>query len=278
MQKILVPTDFSANSALAFQYALHIASESGLEIHLVHVYELPLLERYLNEEVVKTISDAERDELFRKFIDNAVVVKEDIRDLVIKWTMREGNVSAEIEKHVREIDPLLIIMGSQGSGSDQWDKLIIGGTAQKIVRRMIIPVMLVPPEAQYKPLRKIAFATDFGAEDADIIDELLGFARHFNAKVLAVHIQKDKWDVHESRMEHFRNQFAAALEAGSLELKVYEDEDVMQGLDKFVQDHDISLLALLKKYHNLWDRLVDRSMAIKIALHAHIPSIVFKEV
>lgn len=277
MKSILVPIDFSDNSVLAFRYALHIASESDFNIRLIHVYELPLFERFLNEEVVRTVPEDERDRLFGKFIEKAAEGDPSLKEVDIEWVVREGNIAAEIEKYADEIDPLLIITGSQGSGSDQWDQLLVGGTAQKMLRKMIIPVMLVPPDAVYKPIRKIAYATDFNSEDNEIIEELIGFAKYFNATVNAVHIQEDKWDVDEAKLEEMNSKFSDDLESGKLTLDIIRHDNVMDALDEYVDEHDITLLALLKKFHNLWDRLVDRSMAIKIAMHAHIPTIVFKE-
>src|SRR5688572_16656638 len=50
MQRILVPTDFSATATKAFRFALDIASKSGGVIYLYHVYA-PLENTFIDTEL-----------------------------------------------------------------------------------------------------------------------------------------------------------------------------------------------------------------------------------
>lgn len=68
--RILVPTDFSATSELALEYAITMASRFGASVHLLHVVEVPFVGGAFGSEVYITPVPAIRvhlvDEAARK--------------------------------------------------------------------------------------------------------------------------------------------------------------------------------------------------------------------
>src|SRR6185436_20980403 len=85
MKKIIVPTDFSEQAAHALKLAVDIAMQSGGEILLSHVVDLPMLQDpmvttklYVEDSIVKdSTAKAQKgfDKLTSKYKDSGVKIK-----------------------------------------------------------------------------------------------------------------------------------------------------------------------------------------------------------
>ena len=144
IDKILHPTDFSANSNHALKYACALASHFGAELHLVHVMAdlalitLPPVDGYLPEGYYQ---DARKraDEELAKMPDRKVAGE----TVIIKKTL-EGAAFPEIIRYASDNDIDLIVMGTHGySGLTH---MVMGSIAEKVVRRSPCPVLTVQPE------------------------------------------------------------------------------------------------------------------------------------
>jgi len=278
MRTIVVPVDFSSNSALALKYALHISKEFNYKIHLVHVYEMPVFERYLVEEEVRSLSDDDVKDVFTAFIeDKGYKELPDTRSVPIEFVLREGNIAKEVSDLVEELDPVMVISGAHGSGASRWEELWLGGTVQKFVRKLKVPVMIVPPDIDFHPIENIGFASDFNPEDFEVIPNLVTFARGFNATVTAVHVQQDPGGLDEAALNYMRSQFISQIDEGVLRFELVLNEDISNGLNQYINVRNVSLLAVVRKKNGFLPRLFRRSDSMHIALKAGIPTVVFKE-
>jgi universal stress protein A len=122
--RILVPTDFSASSAAALDYARMLAARFGASLHLLHVLEndflLPMVVdpqtveagvlRQLHE--LLTIEDRERGAV------PAVLRSDAVADAIVSYA-RSGGID-------------LIVMGTHGRGG--FAHLLRGSVAERVVR------------------------------------------------------------------------------------------------------------------------------------------------
>ena len=142
VKRLLVPTDFSATSAIAFNYALDMAAREGASIHLLHVIEdanfavaypdglfveLPELSERLIEEARKRLAT----------VAEACVAA----NVVVTMQALAGRAPACItaEANTRGID--LIVMGTHGRGG--FAHLMLGSVAERVLRTAQCPVLIV---------------------------------------------------------------------------------------------------------------------------------------
>jgi len=278
MRSILIATDFSSNAALALKYGLHIANKFNFRIDLVHIYELPAFERYLVEEEVRSFSDDDINELFTAFVEEKGYNQlPETRDVPINFILRQGNITKEVSALVKELDPMMVISGAHGSGAVNWEDLWLGGTVQKFVRKLSVPVMIVPPDIEFRPIGNIGFATDFNPADFEVIPNLVAFARNLNATVTAVHVQQDPTGLDEAALNYMRSKFTSQIEDGILRFELILDTDISEGLNRYISIDNISLLAVLREKQGFLPRLFGHSDSMRIACSAGIPTVVFKE-
>lgn len=138
---ILFATDFSASSGHAFQYALSLAESFNGRLVIVHVINEPVdlrgfyvphisfdkLEEEIEQGAQKMMEQFERKSLgdFKNF--TSLVVPGIPHDEIIKRADSEG---AD-----------LIVMGTHGRTG--LDHVLFGSTAEKVVRKSLIPVMTI---------------------------------------------------------------------------------------------------------------------------------------
>ncbi len=146
LKQILVATDFSDCSEHALRYACEFAEAFGAELHLVYVNEPPAA-AYSEfgvgfvgvegiEDDIKRGATAKLDALpGRKWQDK----------LTVSRAVLFGTPFIEIVRYARENDIDLIVLGTHGRGAIA--HMLMGSTAEKVVRKASCPVMTVRPEA-----------------------------------------------------------------------------------------------------------------------------------
>jgi len=137
LKRILVPTDFSERSRKALHYALAFARPFGAEVLLLHVLE-PVTPPPSAVMLLPPAWDTElRDSATREL---AKWRRESGSDAV-QTTLRSGAPHHEIVRAADETNADLIILGTHGRGG--LAHLLIGSTAERVVRHAPCPVMVV---------------------------------------------------------------------------------------------------------------------------------------
>ncbi len=145
MQKILLPTDFSAACEPSLQYGLDLAERLSAEVVLVHAYSVPVypvMEGMLIAPPtllveIATHSAAELEKL------RARVQRPSLRisTRAIEGPAAEGIVACAREEHCD-----LIVMGTHGRTG--WRRLAVGSVAERVMRTAMVPVLTVGSKSE----------------------------------------------------------------------------------------------------------------------------------
>ena len=144
INKIMHPTDFSANSNHALKYACAFANHFGAELHLIHVVAdltmltLPPVDGYLPEGYFQDAKRRAEEELAK--LPGADLIGQ---ASVIKVTL-EGAPFTEIIRYAHENGIDIIVMGTHGYAG--LSHMLMGSIAEKVVRKAPCPVLTVQPE------------------------------------------------------------------------------------------------------------------------------------
>ncbi len=155
INRILCATDLSPNSQLAFTYAAGVAEKYAATLYVLHVLETvsykPYLhiEAYAGESEWKSI-EAEREAAAFSAIEKRLQIlcsamSNNISSCEIAdehIMIRKGIPFEEIIYTAEDNDIHLIVIGTHGYGTIQ--DALMGGTARRLVRRSVKPVLIVP--------------------------------------------------------------------------------------------------------------------------------------
>jgi len=140
IEQILFATDFSDASAPAAEYALSLAEMAGAHLHVLHVInELDEPQRVMiPAEAFQTLQRELETQAIREletFCQQAPQGVQTTRHAAI------GNPFQKILEISKKISADLIVMGTHGrTGIEQ---VIVGSTAERVVRHSAIPVLSV---------------------------------------------------------------------------------------------------------------------------------------
>lgn len=142
LRRILVPTDFSLPAQRALRYAIEFAKKFDAEILLVHVIEPPAYAAAFARggPIEETDEQRRAYDWFDSQLQNQA--KEEVPDTVRCRTMLfKGTASAEIAQCAAREEADLIVMAT--SGRSGLKDVLLGSTAERVLRRSPCPVMTV---------------------------------------------------------------------------------------------------------------------------------------
>jgi nucleotide-binding universal stress UspA family protein len=147
MSTIMVPVDFSENSISAVDYAARLAEQFSSKLLLVHVYHFPV-ELLTDWSAYGTLAGSgEILEGMRKEREEQItaLAREKSRPaLPIETRVLEGTPFNEIVKAARAEGADLLVMGTRGLTGLK--HVLIGSTAEKVVRKAPCPVLVLKPK------------------------------------------------------------------------------------------------------------------------------------
>uniref|UniRef100_A0A7C2NXA6 Universal stress protein n=1 Tax=Schlesneria paludicola TaxID=360056 RepID=A0A7C2NXA6_9PLAN len=145
IKKVLFPTDLSDSAAEAQLYACALAEQFGAELHVLSVLQdVSLMSPDPNMPWVIPASSLEE---VRKSLETALAKIPDpnwAAGKSVQRVIRVGAPYVEIIKYAEEQDVDVIVVGTQGRSG--LSHLLLGSTAEKVVRKSPCPVLTVHPK------------------------------------------------------------------------------------------------------------------------------------
>lgn len=268
MKTILVPTDYSKTAINATHYAIEIAKLMKAKIILLHVFDIPVTVTDIPVAITsfQDFEKIKKEEL--KDYEHELVTKHG-KSVSISSTLKPGFVNDEIKDIVHEKKIDLIVMGITGVG--RLPQLLIGSNAARVIKNIDCPIITLHENIKFHPIKKIAFATDYSdIEESHALNKVIGFVQLFKAKLLLINI------IEPSEKPNEKKKLSGALLKhifDSINHTVFfrKNEDVIDGLNKFVDKQNVDMLVMLPKKHTIFSRLFHESNTKKMAFHTHIP-------
>jgi len=274
MKIIIVPTDFSAVSINALHYALNMAKEIGASVTLFHAYQIPVS---FSEVPVVTITMEEMQSQTDKKMNELKNSVEHISsgEVAIHIKNALGDTIEELENLCIAEDVFSVVMGTRGAGA--MEVLFLGSTTLSAINQLKVPVMIIPPGATYRPIKKLGFACDYSqVADPTPIREIRELCQTFRAelKVLNVDYENRKFT---PEVPISLTKVHELLDPLDPEYHFIDDPNVEDGINKFAETHGIDMLITIPKKHRLLDNIFRKSHTRKLALHAHVPIVAIHE-
>lgn len=283
MKTVLVPTDFSASAYNAAFYALQMAKRLQTSLHLLHVMEAldktlldtqliwPIIDyNTLKENAVKSMGGLEQK------LEEEDKYENPESDVVpITYGIKEGVVRKEVAKEVQEKDILLLVAGMYGAS--KVNRFLFGSKSRDFIDYVNCPVLLIPTEARYRKIKKIAFTTDLSPEDIELIELLAVFARPFDAEILIAHISADVYDAqHQQKIEGFLNNVTCKNNYDKIYYRHVQNDDIEEGIFWLSENGQVDMLTMVHRAHNMFSKLLGDSKTKQLARRIKIPLMVLK--
>jgi nucleotide-binding universal stress UspA family protein len=271
MKTILAAIDFTAASHNAAIYATELAKAFNARLVIFNAY-LPIPVP-LTEALVAVVPDDPEPFIAQRLNDEIEELDpEGIVDLDAKFL--KGRASDAIKEAARRWKADLIVMGMKKEHKDV--RRLFGSTVTALIGKTTVPLLVIPEEARFTPVKSIALATDTDiAEDANshIADVLCEIGQQFRSKLYVVRIEKNAPVDGFQRPNRLHNKVSSLWP----EYLYPYGADILKSLQGFTEKNDITILAMIPHQHTLLEKWFLPSQTRAMAFATHIPLLVLPE-
>ena len=277
MKKILYPTDFSPSAENAFIFALQIADLHGASIITLHAFNRPDISNFNLPDTLRDVYETIDLDAFENYEDEVPVLREIASDngyyhVPMVHVLEEGAAVSAILRTANKNKADLIVMGTTGAG--KMEKFFFGTVTGKVLEEAHCPVVVVPMTATFDGMiDNIAVATNFTQEDATLIESLRKFRNAIGCHLHIIHIDTNAEGNSSEQLKAFCEPWNNDK---NITKHCIVHQDINEGLDEFVREKNIDLLALLSHKRTWFEELFQKNRAKELSFQHSIPLLVYQ--
>lgn len=275
MNKILVPTDFSAKAENALKVAAQIAKKFESEIFLLHMLELPL--DLIDPSRPSSSGNLPEAIFFMKLAHQKfsnVMKKEYLQGIKVHETVEFHQAFEGIMEISKKHDCDAIIMGS--GGADGLKEIFIGSNTEKVVRHSEIPVLVIKKEISIFEVKKFVFATGLDQETIPTFKKAMDFAHKLNAKVELVMVNTPGNFITTRDIDLKLETYTEGIPNSDFHFSVYNDVSIETGILNYGNKIDADLIGISTHGRQGLAHFINGSLSEDLVNHSKIPIVTFK--
>lgn len=270
MKTFLIPTDFSESAAIAIKYAAAMAAQVKAEkLILYNTYAAPPVTTsdmsfsFVEMDGLRKLSAEE----LQKSMELAVSLCP--ASVQVEALSDYGFIEQQINDAVQKEHADLIIMGVEDISA--LEEVLAGSSAMHIMHHTQTPVLMVPPGAQWQPVKNVAWACDYkNLGKTTPVWSIRPFLQATGARLHVVHNDpehKQSEAVLTAGQQQIREWFAG----NEVTFALVEQKDLKEAINQYVAANQIDMLIAVPKKHNWLEGLFAPSHTKQLAVGAHIP-------
>ncbi|MCX7548092.1 universal stress protein [Xanthomarina sp. F1114] len=278
MNKILLPTDFSANSWDAICYALKLFKDKECIFYLMHSLE-PLVSapstavtsRRAQEAISnsrRTESETEMDKVLSHIQELPTNKKHSFKTLLV----HDYFLSA-VQGTAKKLEIDIVIVGTKGAGAIK--EVTIGSNTANLINKLTCPIIAVPQDTLSNDMREIGFATDLSIDYyGDELDLLKDIAISNKSKISVVHVIGKNENMTPELLE---NKLALEMTLKPIPMDFYliTDVSVDVGTRIFSESRKLGMLCIINKKRSFFEKMFSRNNSKSISSNLNVPLIIF---
>jgi len=288
MKTIIVLTDFSDNAASAAQYALHLAKKVNANLLLCNTFpvhaQMPAAyafgwpaEEYnvLNAESTTGLNELKKlldDQVDGARLNNGHHPKINILSF-------GGDINEAVNEAARQTEVNLVVAGMHNK--DLLSGILLENHVNSLINSLNYPLLLIPPDYHFEPIKKVGFATDMHVVENDMkaLEKLTSLIRPLFSEILLTNV--DNEGVQDIEFMHWKagilKDITDKLDYPYFDYSVLRSQSIENGLNYLCEHNGIAMLAMIHHRHSFLDRIFKRSYSKKMAEKINIPLMIFPE-
>ncbi len=275
MKRIIVPVDFSDTSKNAALYASQIANVLTATVTLLNVVD-PIVAGSDGSPLADE-SEA-RKKITELALDNIkLTIAESNPEVSVSCIAEENNSLIDsLKKNVVAEHADLIVMGI--TGNSLAELIAIGSNTIKIVHENICPVIIVPPFAKYKEIKKVLFATDFkNVDESTPLKYIKEVLEAFQSELYIVNVESENTTELSGEYKIQMGKMESLLSAYKTEFHFIRQDNFTEAISQFSADNHIDLILIEPRKHSFLTTLFSSSHTRQLAYHSHVPILAIHE-
>lgn len=271
MNTILIPTDFSEAANHAVDYAIEIGRQTNAKIVLFHVYQIPVVSSEIP--VVFPINEIEETAMHSLQNIKRTIHEKHGQEIEIECLCRYGFPVDEITKQADQLRVSLIVMGMKGMG--YLAEKLFGSTVTSLIKKIKQPVLVIGEKVSYKPIQKIVLACDYMKfQNQTVFMPLKELTALFQAHIYVLNVVKDLQELTTVSKAVEGIKLNHSLEGVHHSFHQAENDDIIDGINGFVEQEHADMLAMIPHKHNILGAFFHEPNTKQMAFHAKVPLLI----
>lgn len=275
MKRIIVPTDFSDTAKNAARYAVQMANSiPGASIILYNLTDKIALG---SDSSPLTENKDDRFLVLQAALNNLQAELNELATVPVESVVEEGSsLTDSLERYVRHHGIDLIVMGI--TGATRLEQIFMGSNALNVVNLAVCPVIIVPPKAEFRPIKKVLFASDLKEVSTTVpFAPIKSVLNNFNPTVLVVNVDTDHYVEVTEEYKSQRTILESKLQEYNPEFYFIRMYDFQDSISSFAADRNVDLILTIPKKHHFLTGFFKTSHTKKLAYHSHVPILAIHE-
>ncbi len=267
MKTIIAATDFSRASRNAVNYAAQLALATGSKLLVLHTTQFSIVGDSLLD--VSSAIKRTEDEGQKELTDLGKILREKYPGLKLEKKMQEGFTLEVLRAMVARGDVSMVVMGIYNT--DNLYEAIFGSTSVTVAGSLICPVLIVPENARFRELKKIAFAFDQKNIPTDTGLHLLAELKaKYNSTVNYVNVLDGVIPLKDdSSLQSVFNILKD--ETRKIHYLQQGKRQVADIITDYVRRHKPNMLVMISRKHSLIWRIFNKRNTKQIAFNTTVP-------
>lgn len=269
LQTLLVPTDFSPASVNSLHYAVQLMCQLKIEkLVVLHAYHIPvstvetayMADQALMLEQAEQLASTEMARLEKELLQPAGVQYECVNHI--------GPALEEINQLVEDKNIDLVVMASH-----KMSKLerLFGSLTTHAIEDCKVPVLVVPENYSFAPLRHILYTTDLKhIPYQKTLAPVHYLSKAFDARITLLNVNPDYNHLAEEEVKELQT-LQQELANEQVRLAFSEEKGREDAILRYIEENAVDLLMVVPHHHNFFDELFRSSLSKKLALHSSVP-------
>lgn len=280
MKNILIPTDFSANSKNALQYAQVLFSSVECNFYVLYVGTLLDTQTDALRTSNKTGKDSSTENTKERLMDLVDECKKHSTDADhYFYALHEyGFFIQSIKRNLEEHQIDLIVMGTKGVSGIK--EKVVGSNAGDVITKVQCNTLVIPDEVIFSKPSEIAFPTDFNIfYSHGILSSMAEMLQLGKGKFRVMNVINNGDGLHLEQKKN-RDYLFDYLEETFPERYSFHtitNKSVKSAIQCFVESRDIEMIIMVAKNLNFIQQILFDSIVEKISFHTKIPFYVIHE-
>jgi nucleotide-binding universal stress UspA family protein len=278
MERIVVPTDFSPTAERAFRYAADLASHSGGQILLYHVYT-PVFGKAVDTGLLKNTRENQWTEAstIKRLERLKKKISKEYPGVQVSAIIGRPPVIKNLLDFAADNRADLIVMGTQGASGLK--KTLVGSVAAQVVSRSPMPVLLVPEKFKWEEPKEIVFAASLEASDKKALQLATEIAEWYKIKITVVHFlslysSETEKETEQSEFDSYAYMLKRKFSKARLQFRILRADSTIRAMETLYKEIPYDLMVMVRRRKTFLERFFLKSFTQDMAYVTRFPLLV----
>jgi len=155
---------------------------------------------------------------------------------------------------------------------------LMGSSTKKLLKTCNLPTLIVPPQAKFKPIRKIVMGCDLkDVADTIPIAKFTHLINNFRAQLTVVNVSNSDKELLTTDEEREQDTFYDLFEELDPTIQYIGGRHVSKSILDYANQFDAQLIVVVAKKHSFIERITRASVSGELAATSEIPILIIRK-